>query len=284
VSKEIAIRKSIHKTKALQARSKELSPLALIAVAVREHLPMETIERLTALYDKALARQAEHEFNDAMRAFQSELLPVVKTKVVPNKRERVEADGWDPVRFRYAPIEKIAVMIQKGRDEHGFSYAFDAGDYKDSKMPVYCDIHHKGGHEKRTTFWSPVSFEAGKTLGQSPAQVVNGAITFGRRVALIMGFGIMTADPEAEGDHQVPSEAQEPKSVEEAQAGKKQAAGTKETKDQVFEDVTKLIEEKCSGKAAQSFIAIANKHYEADRKDLLVALRDSLKKMRQGAK
>ena len=266
----------------LQARAKELSPLALIAAAVREHLPMETIERLAALHDKALAAQAKHEFFDALGKFQSEIEPIVKTRFVKNKPDKQEEYGV--VRFRYASIDIIVEKVKKQLKDNGFSYTFKDR-HEDQFLPVDCILHHVGGHDEVATFYSPImSAEDRKMLGMSAPQAINSALSYGRRCSFIAVTGIMTADPDMDSRPLDAEGATEPQSIDQAQASKKQAAGTTETIQKVYDDIMALIDQKCSGKAGANFESTAKKHYDADRKDLLVALRDSLKKMRQGSK
>lgn len=282
-SKELAVVKPREVAKrARPAGTVAVNPQSLLLAAVKGKTSPEGIRAIMEMRRELVEEQAKREYYDALGEFQRELEPIIKTKVVKNRQDKIDAGEADEVRFRYAPIEKIAKAIQQGCDRHGFSYSFDSEDFKDAKVRVCCIIHHVGGYETRHWFPSPVLFEAGAKIGQNPSQVMNGAITFGRRVSLVMGFGIMTADPDPEGNP-LPV-AVEPKSTTETQAEKKKPAGTSDGIDSVFEEVTKLIESKCSGKAAANFIATAHKHYDANRKDLLVALRTSLKGMKQGAR
>ena len=53
------------------ARSVELSPMQLIGQAIDRGMPVETIERLMALRDKAVAELARNEFFDSMARMQA---------------------------------------------------------------------------------------------------------------------------------------------------------------------------------------------------------------------
>ena len=272
--------------RARPAGTVSVNPGRLLLAAVKGKVAPESLKAIMDMRRELVEEQAKREYYDALTKFQAHLKPIVKSKVVKNKAERI-AEGQDPVRFRYAPIEKIVAAIQVDEGRYGFSHTFDSDKIADGVISVHTFIHHVGGHTERTTFPSPLFYEDGKAIGQSKAQTVNGAITFGRRVGLVMGYGIMSADPDpemVEGENAKRAEASEPRTVEQAQAEKPaRAAGKKLDLDAVMAEVTELVEKKCSGKAAATFVATAYKHYDAGREDLLAALRDSLKGMRQGA-
>ena len=274
--------------RARPAGTVSVNPERLLLAAVRGKIAPEGLKAIMDMRRELVEEQARREYFDALTEFQAHLKPIIKTKAVRNTRKYLEEHpDAEEDRFRYAPIEKIVGAIQADEAKYGFSHTFDTDKIADGVIPVHTFIHHVGGHTEKKTFPSPLFYEDGKAIGQSKAQTVNGAITFGRRVGIVMGYGIMSADPDpeaAEGEKTKAAEAVEPRSTKEAEASKKQPAGTKETLDTVFDDVTALIEQKCTGKAAQTFLATAHKHYDADRKDLLVALRTSLRSMKQGAR
>lgn len=269
--------------------SREFSPVQLISQAIDRGLDMGSIERLAALRDRVVAEQAKHEYFDALRQLQAKLQPISRTRAVKNKRERVEA-GESVVRFRYAPIEKIVPVLQPLEEEFGFSHTFGAGEIKGTSegglIPVSCIIHHVGGHEETTWFPSPIFYADGKAIGQSKAQTVNSAISFGRRVALLLGYGVVTADPDPEGTEaeRAEEEGQGPRSVEETQGDGESPEASDEELRHAYDKVQKLIAAKCKGKAADTFKATASKHLQKGRADLLLAMAKSLDSMRQGTR
>ena len=272
--------------RARPAGTVSVNPEKLLLAAVKGKVAPEGLKAIMDMRRELVAEQAKREYYDALTEFQAHLKPIIKSKIVKNNAERV-AEGKDPVRFRYAPIEKIVAAIQGDEAAYGFSHTFDSDAIKDVVIPVHTFIHHTGGHTERVTFPSPLFYEDGVKLGQSKAQTVNGAITFGRRVGIVMGYGIMSADPDpeaVEAERAAKEETKEPQTVEETQAGKQEkAVGKKLDRDALMEEVTQLVEKKCTGKAATVFLGNAHKHYDANRADLLLALRDSLKGMKQGA-
>src|ERR1700690_399109 len=252
-------------TRAPPAGTVAVNPERLLMQAIKGKVAPESIKAIMDMRRELVEEQARREYYDALGAFQKDLEPILKSKVVRNRQDKIDAGEADEVRFRYAPVEKIAKAIQAGCERHGFSYDFDSERIEAQLMPVHCSIHHVGGYTTRHTFFSPVLYEAGSKIGQSPAQVFAGALTFGRRSSLVAGFGIMTADPAPEAQQgeeaKKAEESKEPATVAEAQSTKKKAAGTSETMDAVFDEVSALIDAKCKGKAAQTFLASAHKHY-----------------------
>jgi hypothetical protein len=267
--------------------ARDVTPLALIARAVNSGMPVETIERLTLLWEKGVAQQAKHEYFDAFSRLQAKLPIIGRTRTVNNKASTAKEHG--KVRFRYAPVEQIVGEVAPLLGEEGFSYSFKPAQPRAVDgvhwLDVPCTLHHRGGHEETATFPSPVASAAERqTLGWTFAQAITSAQTYGRRNAFIAVVGIMTADPEGtpgvepgdepEGDVRAASETA-------AAAG---AAPTQEQLQAAYQKVQGLVAEKARGKAADTFLATASKHLQAGRVDLLDAMAASLAGMRQGTK
>ena len=89
----------------------------LIAKAIEQKVPVETMERILAMRRELKSEYAKEQFDRSLAAFQSECPVIEKTKVVKNK------DGT--VRYKYAPIESIVSQVKGLLEKHGFSYTID---------------------------------------------------------------------------------------------------------------------------------------------------------------
>jgi len=113
-----------------------------IASAIEQKLPVETLERLFALREKAKAEAAREAFTADMAMLQGELPVIEKRKVA-----RDDVKGRDL--YRYAPIDDIVAQTKEIIAKYGFSYSFLTENTAD-RVKVTCVITHKYGHTKET--------------------------------------------------------------------------------------------------------------------------------------
>lgn len=165
----------------------ENNPMSLIAKAIKEKIPVETMERLLALQERWEKNVAKKEFDRAMAKFQSECPVIEKTKPVYEKDGRT-------VRYKYAVLDSIVEQVKKPLSDNGLSYNFD--EEKDEKFTtIICIVTHYLGHSQRTTFKIPIGTEA----YMSDVQKYGARMTFGKRYAFCNAFGIMTGDEDTDG-------------------------------------------------------------------------------------
>ena len=176
---------------------------AMVQRAIDKGVPVETMERLLAMYEKLQARQAKAAFDAALASFQGECPTIAKTTKVLNK------DGRS-VRYRYAPLDEIVGQIKGLLQKHGFSYSVDAG-MEPGFIRATCRVTHRLGHSEISSFAVPIDRDA----FMNPAQKVASALTFAKRYAFCNGFGILTGDEDddSRASHAEPAEqkAQAPK-------------------------------------------------------------------------
>jgi len=179
--------KEIEKTnKGLVTKGESNEVSTFIQQAIANNVPMEVMERLFALREKAKAEQAREAFVTAMSEFQSECPKIEKTKKVMNK------DGQS-VRYQFAPLDVIVSQIKKVVADNGFSYGWDVKN-EPGFITAVCTITHKLGHYKTSEFKIPIDTEGYMTAPQKYAS----ALTFAKRYSLINGFGISTGDEDTD--------------------------------------------------------------------------------------
>jgi hypothetical protein len=160
--------------------------LALIDHGTRNNQSPEALEKLVALYERVMAKDAQAEFARAKKAFQAEC-PVIGA----NR----EADlGKGKAAYSYADMEKITKTIRPLLEKHGFCYGFSQKHNGDI-IEVTCHLRHEAGHEESTTFAGPWATNA----GMSQIQKYASATTFCQRYALRLALGLpVGADDERE--------------------------------------------------------------------------------------
>lgn len=171
---------------------------ALIAKAIEQGTPVDTMERILAMRRELKAEFAKEAFDRAMAKFQSECPVIVKTKEVKTDSGKVA--------YRYAPIESIVEQVKVPLQENGFSYSTNM-ELLESGVKVSLKVTHSAGHSETTEMTVPLGT---KTNIMSASQVVAAASTFAKRYAFNNAFGILTGDEDT--DAQPTAETAQPKS------------------------------------------------------------------------
>jgi hypothetical protein len=139
------------------------------------------LERLSDLYIKLQANDAEKQFAAAFNALQAELnkTKIVASKPVPNN------DGT--IRYKYAPYEEIRKQLDPFTQRYGFTITFSS-EFKDGRIIQTCTLQHVAGHKRSNSFGARI----GKgPPGSSDAQGDGAASTYAKRFALCDCFGIV---------------------------------------------------------------------------------------------
>ena len=114
-----------------------MTPMGLLSIALSNNSGIDVIERLAALQEKAMLRDAEMQFNEAMNAAQAEI-------------GRIAPDANNPqTKSRYATYAKLDAVLRPIYIKHGFSLSFDSGDSAPETVIAYCYVSHRAGHTRK---------------------------------------------------------------------------------------------------------------------------------------
>jgi hypothetical protein len=98
------------------AEEPSVTPMNLLSIALNNNAAIDVIERLAALQEKQLAREAEVRFNEAMNRAQSEI-------------KRIAPDLDNPqTHSRYASYGALDKVLRPVYSRNGFSLSFDTDD------------------------------------------------------------------------------------------------------------------------------------------------------------
>lgn len=164
------------------------TPASFIADAIKQGLPIETMERLFALYERREADGARKAFYGALSAFQAAVPPLAKDAVV---------DFTSPkgrTYYKHASLPAIAEAIRKPLETHGLCYRFTA-DTEDGKVRVTCIVTHVAGHSEETSMTAPADTSGSKNA----IQALGSGMTYLRRYTLVAALGLTTADEDTDG-------------------------------------------------------------------------------------
>lgn len=145
---------------------------------------VDKLERLLAMQERVLEREAEQAFNAAMRTAQDELRPILKNK----KNSETHST--------YADLEQISVLADPVIHQHGFSLSFGTAD---CPMPdhyrVTCSVSHTGGFTRNYQADVPVDNKGPKgAQNKTMTHGFGSALSYGRRYLKLLIFDIKTTD------------------------------------------------------------------------------------------
>lgn len=158
----------------------------LISQAIKEKVPVDTMERILAMRRELRAENAKEEYDRAMAEFQANCPIISKTKSVQVSGKTI---------YSYAPIESIVSQVKALLNQYGFSYAIKA-ETKEFSVMSTCIAKHVAGHSEDSSVEVPLG---NKTGVMSASQVTAAALTFAKRYAFCNAFGILTGDEDNDG-------------------------------------------------------------------------------------
>src|SRR5215467_14443156 len=135
-------------------------------------------------------QQAQREFNAAMAAAQTVMLPIIRDAQNPHTKSR------------YAKLETIDREMRPIYTRHGFAVRFgSAPSPREGWIRIVCTVSHTGGCSEVNYLDAPPD-DVGARGGSSKTGVqgVGSAVTYLRRYLLCMVFNIVLADQDDDGE------------------------------------------------------------------------------------
>jgi hypothetical protein len=145
------------------------------------------IERLTDLYERLQAKDAEKRFAAAFVLLQSDMPNIQATKSVPDK--------YGNLKYRFAPYEEIMAQVKPLLQRHGFTVTFST-DFDDKRVIQSCTLQHIDGHSRTNKFAARIG---NGPPGSSEAQGDGAASTYAKRFALCNALNIITGEADTDG-------------------------------------------------------------------------------------
>jgi hypothetical protein len=165
------------------------STMDLLSIALQNNAAIDVIERLAALQEKSLAREAEIEFNDAMNRVQEQI-------------KRVAPDLDNPqTRSRYASYAAIDRKIRPIYSQAGFSLSFDTADCPLAEhVRVVCYVA-RAGHTRRYQVDMPCDGKGAKGGDvMSKTHASGAAMSYGMRYLVKGIFNIAVGEEDTDGN------------------------------------------------------------------------------------
>ena len=157
----------------------------IVRAATNPDVDVDKMERLMAMHDRIVARQAEAEFNDAMALCQAELKPISAN--AENKQTK----------SRYATYSALDYECRPIYTKHGFSPSFDTGkSTPDDPVPenhirIVCHLGHRGGFTRDYHADIPADGKGAKGGDvMTKTHAAGSAYTYGQRYLLKLIYNL----------------------------------------------------------------------------------------------
>jgi hypothetical protein len=158
------------------------TPMQLLQMALQKDAAIDVIERLTALQERAMDRNAQAEYTQAMIEVQQILHPIYKNKSAPNGK--------------FADYEQIDRSIRPVYTAHGFALCFSSpATDKPDWVECCCTVSHSAGYSKDYSYGLPTSTKGPKGNDvMTTTNAYKSALTSAKRYLVGMIFNLSYTD------------------------------------------------------------------------------------------
>uniref|UniRef100_A0A6H1ZTR6 Putative Erf family protein n=1 Tax=viral metagenome TaxID=1070528 RepID=A0A6H1ZTR6_9ZZZZ len=160
----------------------EGSPAALMLKAVAGGMDLDKLERFMALQEKWEANQARKAYTQAMAAFKSEPLTVIKDKVNMQYKSK------------YSSEDSLLNTVNPILSRHGLSAGFDFD--QTNGLKITCILTHAEGHRESVSLTGPPDSSGQK----NPLQQIKSTVTYLRKTTFEAVTGIASSDDVGDDD------------------------------------------------------------------------------------
>jgi hypothetical protein len=170
--------------------------IAMIERAARDPaVDIDKMERLMAMRDRVLAREAQVAFDAAFAEMQPDL-PVIE------KKGRIEGESkrtGDRLSQAYGRWEDIAPAIVPTLSAHGFGIRFEQEQIwvgEQAKTRITCVLSHAQGHREKAYFDLPLD----TTGSKNNVQAYGSTASYGKRYSAMLALNIVTKGEDDDGE------------------------------------------------------------------------------------
>ncbi len=156
------------------------------AALAQTDIDPDKLERLIAMQERLMAKQAEAQFNVAFVEMQAAL---------PEIDQRGKRIVKGKLHNTYAKHEDIQRVLKPILQAHGFALSFDPK-IDESGIAVTAILIHRAGHSRQATF-GPVPPDAGGS--KNTIQEYSSSVSYGERIATIAVCNITTRGMDDDG-------------------------------------------------------------------------------------
>ena len=179
------------KAELVEIKPEESQMVSMIErMAMSPDVDVEKLERLMAMQEKMLDREAEQAYTMAMVAVQSNIQAVTRDKINPQTHSK------------FVSLEAMKKVVVPVYTQEGFALSYGEGEStKENSVRVTCKVMHSGGHSENFFYDCPIDDKgiAGK-VNKTPTHGKASAVTYGERYILKLIFNITIQDEDDDGN------------------------------------------------------------------------------------
>lgn len=162
-------------------------PTELMQIALQSNAPLETLERLMDLQERANKAEAKRQFDQAFAAFKAEAVAVRKGKDTKN----------GPLQGRkYAELFDWVSAVTPALSKNGLSSSWKITKDEKDWIEVSCYLRHVGGHEESVSMGGPPDDGSARNKIQARAST----ISYLERYTLKAITGLSEQDDDKDGN------------------------------------------------------------------------------------
>lgn len=166
------------------------SLLGFVAMAVKDPtIDVAKLDALLRMQREIVADDARVQFNQAMRAAQGEIIPVVRDAINPETHSK------------YARLETVDAAIRPIYTRHGFHLSFTEVPNDGPELKIACLVRHDAGHVEpyHLSALSDMTGPKG-TPNKTQVQGVGSSVSYLRRYLTLMIFNVALTSEDNDGN------------------------------------------------------------------------------------
>lgn len=166
------------------------SPAQLVALAIVNQTPPETLSKLLDLQERWEKTAARKAFVQAMSLFKASApAAVIKASKVDYTSQKGRTH------YNYANLGDITGQLTPLLVKHNLHASWETITPDKGLITVTCHITHSDGHRESVTLCGPADASGSK----NPLQAIGSAVTYLERYTLLAALGIATAEQDDDG-------------------------------------------------------------------------------------
>jgi hypothetical protein len=164
-----------------------MSPMQMVALAVQQGMPIETLRELRQMQKEWEADEARRLFNEAFTAFKAEAIVIVKNTLI--------TDG--PLKGKkHANLFDVVSAVTPKLSAHGLAISWKLTKDEPTWMEVTCTLRHAAGYSESVSMGSGPDTGPGRNAIQARCS----AKTYLERYTATAILGLATQDADDDGN------------------------------------------------------------------------------------
>lgn len=115
------------------------SPMGMMLAAMQQGATLEQVEKMMDLQERWEHREAEKAFNDALAAFKSEAVEIIKRRTVDFTSQKGRTH------YKHAELSDVVEAVGPALSKHGFAWSWKT-EQANGTIRVTCILKHRQGH------------------------------------------------------------------------------------------------------------------------------------------